>query len=149
MGSNDRHEGILLPRRSGIADCRADDGTFVVVDRDPSVDDYLRDVAPERQEVLAAIRNACVAELDGFIETMVYRMPSYERAAEVEVAFASHKQHIALYILRTDVMARHRDRLGRIDTGKGAIRYRNPGQVDLDVIRSMLRATAASTGPVC
>jgi hypothetical protein len=45
-------------------------------------------------------------------------------------------------------MAAHADRLATLDTGKGAIRFR-PNAVDLDLIRSLLTATAASTGPIC
>jgi hypothetical protein len=33
--------------------------------------------------------------------------------------------------------------------GKGCIRYRRPEQPDLDVVRSILETTAASSGPIC
>jgi uncharacterized protein YdhG (YjbR/CyaY superfamily) len=119
------------------------------VSADATVEHYLADAPERRREVLGALRRACLAELDGFAETMAYRMPSYERDGEVEVAFANQKQYISLYILRTDVMATHRARLEGLSVGKGCIRYRKPADVDLDLVRSMLRATAASTGPVC
>lgn len=80
---------------------------------------------------------------------MAYRMPSYSRDGTVEVAFASQKQYVSLYILRTDVLDAHRERFDHLDVGKGCIRYRNPDQVDEVVVRAMLRATASSTGRVC
>ena len=98
---------------------------------------------------MAALRDACREELTGFAETMAYRMPSYKRDGEVEVAFASQTGHIALYVLRTDVMAAHREQLTHANVGKGAIRYRRPEDVDMDVVRSMLQATAESRGPIC
>ena len=113
------------------------------------VDAYVAEAPEERRAVLATLRDACREELTGFDETMAYRMPSYARDGEVEVAFASQKQHIALYILRTDVMAAHRARLEHLDLGKGAIRYRTPEDVDMDVVRSMLRLTAESRGRIC
>jgi uncharacterized protein YdhG (YjbR/CyaY superfamily) len=62
---------------------------------------------------------------------MDYGMPSYSRAGEVEVAFASQKQYISLYMLRTDVMAAHRAQLDHLSVGKGAIRFRKPEDIDL------------------
>jgi uncharacterized protein YdhG (YjbR/CyaY superfamily) len=110
---------------------------------------YIEDAPEERRPVLNELRAACLAELPGFEESIVYGMPSYSRAGEVEVAFASQRQHISLYVLRTDVMAAHRARLDHLSIGKGAIRYRKPEQVDLAVVRSMLSQTAGSAGPVC
>ncbi len=46
-------------------------------------------------------------------------------------------------------MAAHRDRLAGLSVGKGCIRYRRPEQMDLDVVRSILQMTAATTDPVC
>jgi uncharacterized protein YdhG (YjbR/CyaY superfamily) len=113
------------------------------------VDGYIEDALEERREALTALRDACLEELDGFEEGLEYGLPSYSRAGEVEVSFASQKQHISLYILRTDVMAAHRDDLEGLSVGKGAIRYRNPEQIEMAVVCSMLRDTAASSGPVC
>lgn len=110
---------------------------------------YLDEVPEQRRKVIAWLAEVCREELPGFEEHMGYGMPSYARDGTVEVAFASQKQYLSLYVLRTDVMAAHRDQLAGLDVGKGCIRYRNPGQVDEAVVRSMLRATAASTGPVC
>ncbi len=109
---------------------------------------YLTTVSEDRREVVARLRALCLGELPGFEERFRYGMPSYVRDGIVEVAFASQKSTINIYILRTDVMIAHRDALASLDTGKGAIRFR-PNAVDLDLIRSLLAATAASTGPVC
>lgn len=114
-----------------------------------AVDAYLDEVPEKRRDALDALRNACLEELDGFTESMSYRMPSYARDGEVEVAFASQKQYISLYILRTDVTEAHRSRLDLLDVGKSCIRYRKPEAIDMEVVRSMLRATVASKGTVC
>jgi hypothetical protein len=61
----------------------------------------------------------------------------------VEVGFASQKHFIGLYILRTDVMAAHREQLKEkgISVGKGAIRYSKPEHIIFRVMESMLRTT--------
>ena len=112
---------------------------------------YIERAPAERQETLRRLRDLCRTELSGFEETMDYVGPSYKRNGEVEVGFASQKHFIGLYILRTDVMNAHRDQLtGKgISLGKGVIRYSKPKRIDFEVVRSMLRATVKSTGPVC
>ena len=116
------------------------------------VERYLDAVPDDRREVLSAVRALCLAELPGFVESMAYGMPSYQRGVPngaVEVAFASQKQYISVYVLRPDVMDGHAHRLVGLDRGKGCVRFRRAAQVDLDLVRSLLRATARGSGPVC
>jgi uncharacterized protein YdhG (YjbR/CyaY superfamily) len=115
----------------------------------PDVDAYLEEVPEKRRDALIALRDACRKDLNGFTESMEYGGPSYSRNGEVEVGFASQKQYISLYMLRTDVMQAHRHQLANLDVGKGCIRYRRPEQIDMTVVRSMLQATAATQGKVC
>ena len=112
---------------------------------------YIEEASAEHQEALRRLRGLCIVHLTGFEETMEYGGPSYKRNGEVEVGFASQRHFIGLYILRTDVMAAHKDRLqGKgISVGKGAIRYSRPERIDFEVVKNMLRGTVESTGPVC
>lgn len=112
---------------------------------------YIKEAPAERQEVLTRLRDLCRLTLTSFEETMDYGGPSYKRNGEVEAGFASQKNFIGLYILRTDVMAAHRDllKVKGVSVGKGAIRYSKPERIDFGVVESMLRATVESTGPVC
>jgi uncharacterized protein YdhG (YjbR/CyaY superfamily) len=112
---------------------------------------YVEEAPAERQEVLRRLRDLCQTILTDFEETMDYGGPSYKRNGEVEVGFASQKHFIGLYILRTDVMADHRDQLRKkgISVGKGAIRYSKSEYIDFDVVENMLQSTMKSTGPVC
>lgn len=112
---------------------------------------YLKEVPAERKDALKQLRSQCRELLTGFKESMDYGMPSYSRDGEVEVAFASQKNYISLYILRTDVMETHKKRLTGtgISFGKGCIRYTKPERIDFKVVESMLRATEESEGVVC
>ena len=112
---------------------------------------YLKEVPAERRTALKQLRDLCREFLTGFDESMAYGEPSYSRNGEVEVGFASQKNFIGLYILRTDVMNAYKEQLkGKgVSIGKGAIRYSKPERIDFKVVESMLRATQESTGPVC
>lgn len=112
---------------------------------------YIKEAPATRQAALKQLRDLCRATLTGFKESMSYGGPSYSRNGEVEVGFASQKNYIGLYILRTDVMRAHRYMLNipGVTLGKGAIRYSTPEKIDFAVVEKMLRATVESTGPVC
>ena len=116
-----------------------------------TVTDYLEEVPAEQRDVLKRLRDLCLSTLTGFEESMTYGGPCYSRDGEVEVSFASQKNFIGLYILRTDVMKTHKDqlRVKGVTFGKGAIRYSKPERINFNVVESMLRATADSRGPVC
>lgn len=116
-----------------------------------TVTEYLNEVPTERREALMRLRELCRLILVGFEERMEYGMPGYWRNGVAEVGFASQKHFIALYILRTDVMAAHRQRLAvrGVSLGKGCIRYSRPERIDFEVVESLLRATVESTGMVC
>jgi hypothetical protein len=76
-------------------------------------------------------------------------LPGPVETGELEIGFAAQEQYLSFYVLRTDVMAAHLDRLGGLDLGKGCIRYRRPDQIDEAVVRSILRSTVATSGPIC
>jgi uncharacterized protein YdhG (YjbR/CyaY superfamily) len=113
------------------------------------VTEYLEAAPPRRKERLNALRDECLRSLTGFEERIDHGMPGYVRDGVAEIAFANQKRYVSLYVLRNDVMDAHRASLVDLDLGKGCIRYRDRDDIDLDVVRSILRSTADSTGPVC
>jgi uncharacterized protein YdhG (YjbR/CyaY superfamily) len=117
----------------------------------PAVDAYVEQLPEDRQEGVRLLLGLCREHLEGFTETMRYRMPGYvrEEGAEGEIGVAAQKHHLSFYVTRTDVMDAHRDRLAGLDLGKGCIRYRRTDQIDADVVRSILRMTSSTRGPVC
>jgi len=114
-----------------------------------TVNEYLKKVPEERLTALKQLRSLCQQHLTEFEESMEYGMPSYSRAGTVEVAFASQKNNISFYILRTDVLNPYRDQFPASAIGKGCIRYRNPKKIDFDMVEEMLIKTNSSTGEVC
>lgn len=114
-----------------------------------TVAQYLEEVPMDRRSALEKVRQLCLTHLIGFDEGMTYGMPCYSRAGVVEVAFASQKNNIALYILRTDVLNAHRAAFAVSNIGKGCIRYGNPNKIDFALIEQMLIGTRNATGEVC
>ena len=110
---------------------------------------YLKEVPEKRLEALQKIRQLCVETLTGYKESMRYKNPSYSKNGIVEVAFASQKQHICVYILKHEVMLANQEQLKGLNHGKGCIRYGNPNKIDFDFIKKMLVETVQSDGEVC
>jgi len=119
------------------------------VQPDPAVDAYLEALPEPERTTLTAWRACCLGLPDGFAEVVRYGMPCYVRAGEPELAYAAQKRHLSLYLMRTDVMAAVRPDLGGYSVGKGCIRFPRRTPTDLDLVARLVRATGASTGPVC
>lgn len=113
------------------------------------VDRYLAEVPADRREALARLRQLCRTELPGFDETIAYGMPAYQRDGAVEIAFASQRQYVSFYLMRSDVREAFAERLAGQDMGKGCLRFRKPETIDFDLLRGLLRATAAAPGKIC
>ncbi|GGR13941.1 hypothetical protein GCM10010497_15130 [Streptomyces cinereoruber] len=115
------------------------------------VDGYMTGVPEERGAALTEVRRLCREELAdaGFEEVMAYGMPAYERDGVCEIAFASQKQYLSFYLMRSDVRAAFEERLAGQDMGKGCLRFRKPEAIDHALLRDLLKATAARPGKIC
>ena len=114
-----------------------------------TVDAYLAEVPTERRGGLELLRGLCRDGLPGYDEAMRYGMPPYLRGGVVEVAFASRKRHVSLYVLREGALRAAADRLGSLPVGKGCVRFTSPGRIDPELVRALLAATVADAGEVC
>lgn len=114
-----------------------------------NVSEYLKEVPKVRTDALNKIRELCLIYLPNHEESMSYKMPSYRRGNQVEVAFASQKQHICVYFLIHDVMLKNQDLLKGLNHGKGCIRYANPKKIDFNIIKKLLEETEKSENTIC
>jgi len=114
-----------------------------------TVDEYLKEVPPDRLEALKKMRELCLKELKGYTETMRYGGPGYEKNGVVEIGFASQKNNIALYILKKDVLDQYREELKGISVGKGAIRYTKPAKIDFAIVQKLIAGTFLSDTVIC
>ena len=80
---------------------------------------------------------------------MAYGMLSYHKDGVVEVAFASQKNYISLYLLKEGIISDNENLLGGLNLGKGCIRYSKPEKIDLKVVSRLLKESMLSERPVC
>ena len=114
------------------------------------VDEYLAEVPDERKEALVRLRQLCLDTLAGYEESMEYGMPSYKVPdSEVEVAFASQRNYISLYVMKEAVLNEYRPALEGLNLGKGCVRYTKPEKMDFEVIEQLLAASRDSDSPIC
>ncbi len=113
------------------------------------VNQYLEEVPAERLDALRELRELCLSALEGYEESMAYGMPSYRRNGTVEVAFASQKNYVSFYVLKEEVLNRHRPALQGVSLGKGCIRYSKPEKINFVVVKQILLDTVASEAEIC
>jgi uncharacterized protein YdhG (YjbR/CyaY superfamily) len=115
------------------------------------VPNYLKEVSQERLKTLEKLRQLCLKTLKSYEESMDYGMPCYKKNGVAEVAFASQKHFIALYILKKEVLDAHRDALNikGVSMGKGCIRFSKPDKIDFAVVEKLLVGTLNSTNEIC
>ncbi len=114
-----------------------------------TVDEYLKEVPPDRLKALTRLRELFLKELKGYKESMRYGGPYYEKNNIAEAGFASQKHFIGVYILKQDVMEKYKGELKGISVGKGCIRFTKPEKIDFDVVQKMLKGTYRSKTTVC
>ncbi len=111
------------------------------------VDAYLAGLEPDRREALTELRAVVLEEAPGAVETMKYRMPTYEYQGGVLCAFASQKQYMSLY-MDTGLVEQHRADLDGLSVGKSCIRFRKLDKLPIGTVRTMLRETLRNMGSV-
>jgi uncharacterized protein YdhG (YjbR/CyaY superfamily) len=111
----------------------------------PEVSKYLEELSPEREQALTKLRALIIEVVPDAVETMKYRMPTYEYQGHVLCAFASQKRYMSVY-LDTKVVRAHREELEGLSVGKSCVRFKRQEQLPWDTIRAMLVETVASWG---
>jgi uncharacterized protein YdhG (YjbR/CyaY superfamily) len=114
-----------------------------------TVEEYLAQVPEKRVPALNKLRQLFLEHLPDHEENMSYNMPSYIRNNQVDVAFASQKQHICVYFLIHEVMLNNKEKLKGQNHGKGCIRFSNPDKIDFDLISDLLKQTVKSDAKIC
>ena len=110
--------------------------------RSAEVDAYLAGLDEARREALQAVRDLVHAAVPEVVETLRYRMPTFELEGML-CAMASQKHYISLYV-DVGLLAKHRAALEHLDLGKSCIRFRKLESIPLDTIRAILTETAQS-----
>jgi uncharacterized protein YdhG (YjbR/CyaY superfamily) len=107
-----------------------------------TVDEYIAAADPDRRDALRALRDVIRDAAPEAHEEIRHKMPYYVYHGDL-VAFASQKNHFSLYVMGDKRLTEHRDALGKLNCGKGCIRFKKLEELPLDVLREIVRDTAA------
>jgi uncharacterized protein YdhG (YjbR/CyaY superfamily) len=107
---------------------------------DSQVEEYLAELEPQRRAALEEVRALILEEVPEAVETMKYRMPTYEYGRGILCAFASQKRYMSLY-METEAVEDHAAELEGLDVGKSCIRFRKLESLPVGTVRTMLQET--------
>jgi uncharacterized protein YdhG (YjbR/CyaY superfamily) len=113
---------------------------------DLQVEEYLEQLEPQRRAALTEVRELILEEAPEAVETMKYRMPTYQYGTGILCAFASQKRYMSLY-METEAVEDHKAELEDLDVGKSCIRFRKLEKLPLDTVRTMLKETVDRLSP--
>ena len=106
--------------------------------RSTEVDEYIAAAASEHQGALEKLRELIHEVHPTVEEEIAYKMPAFMLDGEMLTSFASRAQYVSLYC-KPEVVDLHRDELGKLNVGKGCIRFRKIEQLPMDTIREIIR----------
>ena len=111
-----------------------------------TVPEYLAELPPDRQSALKKVRSVIRKAVPQARESMQHGMPAYELNGMV-CALASQKNYMALYVCEPEIVDAHRGALGKLNCGKGCIRFRKVEELPLEAISDILREACAKRQP--
>jgi uncharacterized protein YdhG (YjbR/CyaY superfamily) len=103
---------------------------------------YLDELPADRREAIETVRGLIRAAVPEAVEDMQYGMPCYSMGPLL-FSLASQKGYMALYVTDATVVDAHRDRLGKLNCGKGCIRFKKLADLPLDAINDILTESTA------
>ena len=105
-----------------------------------NVDEYLGELPEERRAALRRLGKIPRRVVPEFAESIEYRLPYYRGPGGAGVAFASPRQHIAVY-LAPRVVAAHANELAAYDVGKSCVRATSADAIDGPRFERLIRET--------
>jgi uncharacterized protein YdhG (YjbR/CyaY superfamily) len=107
-----------------------------------TVDEYLAELPDDRRAAIEALRALIKEVAPEAVEAMRYGMAGYEMDGDILASVGSQKRYLALYVCDAGAVEAHREHLGKLDCGKGCIRFRKLADLPLGVIADILRSAA-------
>jgi uncharacterized protein YdhG (YjbR/CyaY superfamily) len=114
-----------------------------------TISEYLEELPPDRRAALNELRALIHRVAPKTVEAMKYGLPSFGELC----ALASQRNYMALYVCETDIVKAHLAQLGKVDCGKGCIRFKRIADLNLDIVetilREILKLRQQGIGPSC
>lgn len=106
-------------------------------DRPELVDEYIAGFPPETRGVLDEMRALIRSAAPDAIETISYRMPTFDLDGTHLVHFAGYEKHVGLYPIPSAIEA-FKDELKPYKSGKGSVQFPLGHPLPRDLIRRMV-----------
>ena len=114
-----------------------------------TIGEYLDELSPDRRAALSKLRALIHRVSPGTDEAMKYGLPSFGELC----AFASQKNYMAFYVCEGDIVKAQLAQLGKVDCGKGCIRFKRIEDLNLNaienILREILKLRKQGIGPSC
>jgi len=127
-----------------------------------SVDEYLKELSPERQKAISTVRKLILDNLPkGYVETMLYGMISYviplkrypktyNKKPLTLVSLASQKHYMALYLMNVygdgeEEFKKNYIATGKkLDMGKSCVRFKSLDDLPIELIGKTVARTSVN-----
>ena len=121
-----------------------------------SVEDYLRQLEPSRRQTLKTLDRLIVKRYQGLAREMWhsmsyhiigygqvhYRYASGRQGDWFIIGLAAHKSYLSLYVCgqgqKGYLLDDYRGKLGRVNAGKGCLRFKNLEDINLETLTKLL-----------
>src|ERR1043166_8606468 len=100
-----------------------------------TISEYLEELPPDRRSALKELRALIHRVAPKTVEAMQYGLPAFGDLC----VLASQKNYLALYVCEGDIVKAHLAQLGKVSCGKGCIRFKRLGDLNLNAVESILR----------
>ena len=107
-----------------------------------SVPEYLDELPADRRAALKKVRSVIKKAMPRATESMQHGMAAYELNGLL-CGLASQKNYMALYVCEPEIVDDHREALGKLNCGKGCIRFRTAEELPLDALSKILKEAQA------
>jgi uncharacterized protein YdhG (YjbR/CyaY superfamily) len=113
----------------------------MVTSQAKTVGEYVKTCDARARPAIVAFRRLVKKAAPKAEESMAYGMPTYLLGGPL-VAFNAQKNYLSFYVCHTDIVAAHKQELGRLDCGKSCLRGRKLEDFPLRVLERMVRESA-------
>lgn len=118
-----------------------------MISKAPTVDAFLKTLAPEERAVFAKIRALIKKSHPKIVENMRWRMPGYEIGENGVGGFNKQKHYLCLYLSPEAVDPFRKElKAAGLDCGKCCIRFRKPADLPLELAARIIKAAAKLAG---
>ncbi|MHC5064344.1 MAG: DUF1801 domain-containing protein [Planctomycetota bacterium] len=111
-----------------------------------SFEEYLGKIDPDSVPTTRKVIQIMRKELKGADEDVRWGIAIFSRDGEDIAGISSRKGFYSLYVPQGEVRDKFLERLGKVDPGKGCVRFKRIEDIELPELRKMVRELSEGAG---